>query len=199
MFCFLSDLYTAMSANYVVFIEQPIKMNVWKILTAKLTGKSIGDAIYWEPKLETIFHLIDKQTGQVSRQISRKGQCDWRKRAEILFPCLTYKDSLRWANRMVFLLSIPVGQFGKVPHQSHGHLPPDQCLWAGRLSHAGSVCVRWRPGHQHLQPSEHAQVRGGFGSGIKLPLLSSFVICIQVQCTIISDSRIPSNLFSALS
>ncbi|XP_062392291.1 carotenoid-cleaving dioxygenase, mitochondrial [Sardina pilchardus] len=56
----------AMSENYVVFIEQPIKMNVWKILTAKLTGKGISDAIYWDPSLETILHLISKQTGQVS-------------------------------------------------------------------------------------------------------------------------------------
>ncbi|KAL2094961.1 hypothetical protein ACEWY4_009680 [Coilia grayii] len=56
----------AMSQNYVVFIEQPIKMNVWKIVTSKLTGKGISDAIYWDPTQDTIFHLIHKQTGKVS-------------------------------------------------------------------------------------------------------------------------------------
>ena len=57
-----------MSANYVVFIEQPIKMNLWKIITCKMTGKGISDAVYWDPKQETVIHLIHKKTGQVSRQ-----------------------------------------------------------------------------------------------------------------------------------
>ncbi|KAJ0063604.1 hypothetical protein NL108_004434 [Boleophthalmus pectinirostris] len=56
----------AMSENYVVFIEQPIKMDLMKIVTGKLTGSSISDSIYWDPNLKTIFHLINKQTGKVS-------------------------------------------------------------------------------------------------------------------------------------
>lgn len=56
----------AMSENYVVFIEQPIKMDLVKIVSGKLTGNSISDSIYWDPKLNTIFHLIHKQTGKVS-------------------------------------------------------------------------------------------------------------------------------------
>uniref|UniRef100_A0A3B4A5V8 Uncharacterized protein n=1 Tax=Periophthalmus magnuspinnatus TaxID=409849 RepID=A0A3B4A5V8_9GOBI len=55
----------AMSENYVVFIEQPIKMDLMKIVTGKLTGNSISDSIYWDPKLNTIFHVINKQTGKV--------------------------------------------------------------------------------------------------------------------------------------
>lgn len=54
-----------MSENYVVFIEQPIKMNLLKIVTGKLRGKTIADGIYWDPKLNTIFHLIHKKTGKV--------------------------------------------------------------------------------------------------------------------------------------
>ena len=54
-----------MSKNYVVFIEQPIKINLLKVVTGKLTGKGISDSVYWEPKLDTIFHLIDKKTGKV--------------------------------------------------------------------------------------------------------------------------------------
>ncbi|KAL0993793.1 hypothetical protein UPYG_G00114000 [Umbra pygmaea] len=56
----------AMSENYVVFIEQPIKMDLLKIVTAKLRGKAISQGVYWDPKLDTIFHLVDKHTGMAS-------------------------------------------------------------------------------------------------------------------------------------
>ncbi|XP_066514617.1 carotenoid-cleaving dioxygenase, mitochondrial [Hoplias malabaricus] len=56
----------AMSENYVVFIEQPIKMDLFKIVTSKLRGKNISDGIYWDPQQETVFHLINKHTGKVS-------------------------------------------------------------------------------------------------------------------------------------
>uniref|UniRef100_A0A7N6B6D6 Carotenoid-cleaving dioxygenase, mitochondrial n=1 Tax=Anabas testudineus TaxID=64144 RepID=A0A7N6B6D6_ANATE len=56
----------AMSENYVVFIEQPIKMNLPKIVTCKLRGKALGEGIYWDPKQDTVFHLADKRTGEVS-------------------------------------------------------------------------------------------------------------------------------------
>ncbi|XP_071762126.1 carotenoid-cleaving dioxygenase, mitochondrial-like [Centroberyx gerrardi] len=56
----------AMSENYVVFIEQPIKMDLLKIVTGKLRRKGISEGVYWDPKLDTIFHLIHKQTGKVS-------------------------------------------------------------------------------------------------------------------------------------
>lgn len=55
-----------MSENYVVFIEQPIKMNLPKIVTCKLRGKALGEGgIYWDPKQDTVFHLADKRTGEV--------------------------------------------------------------------------------------------------------------------------------------
>ncbi|XP_051934902.1 beta-carotene oxygenase 2b [Hippocampus zosterae] len=56
----------AMSENYVVFIEQPLKMDLLKIVTSKLTGKSISDSFFWDPKLKTIFHLVPKKNGKVS-------------------------------------------------------------------------------------------------------------------------------------
>ncbi|GAA6232967.1 beta,beta-carotene 9',10'-oxygenase-like isoform X2 [Lates japonicus] len=56
----------AMSENYVVFIEQPIKMDLLKIVTCKLRGKALNEGIYWDPKQETVFHLVDKRTGEVS-------------------------------------------------------------------------------------------------------------------------------------
>lgn len=56
-----------MSENYVVFIEQPIKMDLLKIVTCKLRGKALGEVIYWDPKQDTVFHLADKRTGEVRR------------------------------------------------------------------------------------------------------------------------------------
>lgn len=55
-----------MTENYIVFIEQPIKMDLFKIVTGKLRGKSISDSFEWVPKLNTVFHLITKKTGLVS-------------------------------------------------------------------------------------------------------------------------------------
>ncbi|XP_049897033.1 carotenoid-cleaving dioxygenase, mitochondrial isoform X2 [Epinephelus moara] len=56
----------AMSENYIVFIEQPIKMDLLKIVTCNLRGKALNEGIYWDPKLETVFHVINKHTGEVS-------------------------------------------------------------------------------------------------------------------------------------
>ncbi|XP_076867979.1 carotenoid-cleaving dioxygenase, mitochondrial isoform X3 [Brachyhypopomus gauderio] len=56
----------AMSKNYVVFIEQSVKMDLFKIMTCKMRGKNISDGIYWDPNQETLFHLVDKHTGKVS-------------------------------------------------------------------------------------------------------------------------------------
>uniref|UniRef100_A0A8D3D3P0 Carotenoid-cleaving dioxygenase, mitochondrial n=1 Tax=Scophthalmus maximus TaxID=52904 RepID=A0A8D3D3P0_SCOMX len=56
----------AMSENFVVFIEQPIKMDLLKIVTCKMRGKALSQGIYWDPSQETVFHLVDKHTGNVS-------------------------------------------------------------------------------------------------------------------------------------
>ncbi|MEQ2268699.1 hypothetical protein XENORESO_011508, partial [Xenotaenia resolanae] len=55
----------AMSENYVIFIEQPIKMDLLKIVTCKIRGKALNKGIYWDPNQETVFHLVDKHTGEV--------------------------------------------------------------------------------------------------------------------------------------
>lgn len=57
--------FPAMSENYVVFIEQPIKMDLMKIMTSRMKGKGIDDCIYWDPKQDTVFHVVNKHTGQV--------------------------------------------------------------------------------------------------------------------------------------
>ncbi|XP_042330816.1 beta,beta-carotene 9',10'-oxygenase isoform X2 [Sceloporus undulatus] len=54
-----------MSKNYIIFIEQPLKMNLWKFAAAKAFGKSFLDGISWEPQHNTRFHIVNKLTGQV--------------------------------------------------------------------------------------------------------------------------------------
>ncbi|XP_053545806.1 carotenoid-cleaving dioxygenase, mitochondrial-like isoform X3 [Bombina bombina] len=54
-----------MTENYIVFIEQPIKMNLLKIITGKISGSAISDCITWEPTYDTVFHVINKQTGEL--------------------------------------------------------------------------------------------------------------------------------------
>ncbi|NXY86536.1 BCDO2 oxygenase, partial [Alcedo cyanopectus] len=54
-----------MSENYIIFIEQPIKLNLLQIITSKLRGKTIADGIRWEPQYNTFFHVVNKHTGEV--------------------------------------------------------------------------------------------------------------------------------------
>ncbi|XP_038634402.1 beta,beta-carotene 9',10'-oxygenase-like isoform X3 [Scyliorhinus canicula] len=54
-----------MSKNYIIFVEQPLKINVLKILTSKFRGKSLNNAINWEPELNTIIHVVNKHTGEI--------------------------------------------------------------------------------------------------------------------------------------
>uniref|UniRef100_A0A2K5QKP3 Carotenoid-cleaving dioxygenase, mitochondrial n=1 Tax=Cebus imitator TaxID=2715852 RepID=A0A2K5QKP3_CEBIM len=54
-----------MTRNYIIFIEQPLKMNLWEIATSKIRGKAFSDGISWEPQCNTQFHVVDKHTGQL--------------------------------------------------------------------------------------------------------------------------------------
>lgn len=54
-----------MTENYIIFIEQPLKLNLLKIITSKLCGKAIYDGISWEPQHSTYFHVVNKHSGEV--------------------------------------------------------------------------------------------------------------------------------------
>ncbi|XP_078055156.1 carotenoid-cleaving dioxygenase, mitochondrial-like isoform X2 [Mustelus asterias] len=54
-----------MSENYIIFVEQPLKINVLKILTSSLSGKSVSCAMDWMPELNTIIHVANKHTGEM--------------------------------------------------------------------------------------------------------------------------------------
>lgn len=59
----------AMSENYVVFIEQPIKLDLLKFMLYKIQGKSFHRIMSWQPDYGTVFHLVNRHTGQVGRPL----------------------------------------------------------------------------------------------------------------------------------
>lgn len=54
-----------MSENYIVFIEQPIKLDMLRFMLYRIQGKSVHRLMTWEPQCETIFHLVNRHTGKV--------------------------------------------------------------------------------------------------------------------------------------
>ncbi|XP_063799275.1 carotenoid-cleaving dioxygenase, mitochondrial-like [Pseudophryne corroboree] len=53
-----------MSENYVVFVEQPLRLNIMKILLSQIQGKSFSGIMSWEPELDTVFHVVNKHSGE---------------------------------------------------------------------------------------------------------------------------------------
>ncbi|XP_072281949.1 carotenoid-cleaving dioxygenase, mitochondrial-like isoform X4 [Pyxicephalus adspersus] len=54
-----------MTENYIVFIEQSIKMSLLGIITGKIRGIPISDCLSWDPNCDTIFHVANKHTGKL--------------------------------------------------------------------------------------------------------------------------------------
>lgn len=63
----------AMSENYVVFIEQPIKLDLLKFMLYKIQGKSFHRIMCWEPQYGTVFHVVNRHTGEVGRPVQPNG------------------------------------------------------------------------------------------------------------------------------
>lgn len=63
--------FAVMSENYIVFIEQPIKLDLLKFMLYRVAGKSFHNVMSWNPDLETIFHVADRRTGQVQQSLSQ--------------------------------------------------------------------------------------------------------------------------------
>ena len=54
-----------MTENYIVFAEQPLVVNGFKLATCTPKGKPLTDCLEWNDKQPTRFHLIHKSTGNV--------------------------------------------------------------------------------------------------------------------------------------
>ncbi|KAI4900050.1 hypothetical protein NFI96_028263, partial [Prochilodus magdalenae] len=116
----------AMSENYVVFIEQPVKLDVLKFMLYRIQGKSLDNVMSWEPQLGTVFHVVDRRTGQAC-------QCFYTSALQSLFDLSRsssqatkrgYTDSLSktryYASAMFTLHQINA-------YEDSGHLILDMC------------------------------------------------------------------------
>ncbi|XP_028851224.1 beta-carotene 15, 15-dioxygenase 2, like isoform X2 [Denticeps clupeoides] len=56
----------AMSENHVVFIEQPIKLDILRFMVNRIMGKSFQKIMSWQPGLDVTFHVVNRHTGQKS-------------------------------------------------------------------------------------------------------------------------------------
>ncbi|XP_078599929.1 carotenoid-cleaving dioxygenase, mitochondrial-like [Branchiostoma floridae x Branchiostoma japonicum] len=55
-----------LTEKYIVFVEQPMYINVWKLMFAKFTsGKSVSAAMEFDGNTQARFHIIEKETGKV--------------------------------------------------------------------------------------------------------------------------------------
>lgn len=57
-----------MSENYIVFVEQPIKLDLFKFMFYRIQGKSFHKVMTWEPQYDTVFHLVNRHTGKVGQK-----------------------------------------------------------------------------------------------------------------------------------
>uniref|UniRef100_A0A1B6IFB6 Uncharacterized protein n=1 Tax=Homalodisca liturata TaxID=320908 RepID=A0A1B6IFB6_9HEMI len=64
----------AASDNYIVFIEQPLILNMLKLISATVKGRCLYECMEWQPHLLNTFYIIDKRTGKVlpTKYISTK-------------------------------------------------------------------------------------------------------------------------------
>ncbi|XP_060569813.1 carotenoid-cleaving dioxygenase, mitochondrial-like [Ruditapes philippinarum] len=53
-----------MTENYNVYVEQPLFLNLLKIMTAKIRGSPMSNSLDWYPDLKTRFRIFDKKTGE---------------------------------------------------------------------------------------------------------------------------------------
>ncbi|XP_066275246.1 carotenoid-cleaving dioxygenase, mitochondrial-like [Branchiostoma lanceolatum] len=55
-----------LTENYVVFVEQPMYINVWKLMLSKFTsGKGVSAAMEFDKNTPTRFHVLEKESGKV--------------------------------------------------------------------------------------------------------------------------------------
>ncbi|CAN9498320.1 unnamed protein product [Ophioblennius macclurei] len=54
-----------MTENYIVFVEQPFKLDIVKLATAYFRGVNWGSCLKYDENDTTLFHIINRKTGKV--------------------------------------------------------------------------------------------------------------------------------------
>ncbi|KAJ7986098.1 hypothetical protein DPEC_G00347280 [Dallia pectoralis] len=88
-----------MSENYIIFVEQPFKLDIVKLATANFRGITWGSCLKYEKEDITLIHLVDKRTGKA---VSTKFYTDalvvfhhvnaYEDDNHVVFDMITYKD-----------------------------------------------------------------------------------------------------------
>ncbi|XP_070552531.1 carotenoid-cleaving dioxygenase, mitochondrial-like [Ptychodera flava] len=54
-----------MTDNYFIFVEQPLIVKEWQVLSKRFFQKTYADCVEWNPSMKTLFHVIRRDTGQI--------------------------------------------------------------------------------------------------------------------------------------
>ncbi|XP_034164301.1 beta,beta-carotene 15,15'-dioxygenase isoform X1 [Pangasianodon hypophthalmus] len=89
-----------MTDNYIIFVEQPLKLDIIRLATAYFRGVSWGKCLSFDKDDVTLFHIIDRKTGLV---LNTKFYGDafvvfhhinaYEEDGHVVFDLITYKDS----------------------------------------------------------------------------------------------------------
>uniref|UniRef100_A0A3Q4BE69 Uncharacterized protein n=1 Tax=Mola mola TaxID=94237 RepID=A0A3Q4BE69_MOLML len=89
-----------MTENYIVFVEQPFKLDIVKLATAYFRGANWGNCLKFCKDDITLFHIIDRKTGKA---VSTRYYGDalvvfhhinaYEEDGHVVFDVITYKDS----------------------------------------------------------------------------------------------------------
>uniref|UniRef100_A0A8C5DHU1 Beta,beta-carotene 15,15'-dioxygenase-like n=1 Tax=Gouania willdenowi TaxID=441366 RepID=A0A8C5DHU1_GOUWI len=75
-----------MTENYIVFVEQPFKLDIAKLATAYFRGVNWGSCLKYDKNDITLFHVINRKTGKA---LSTRYYDD----GHLVFDLISYKDS----------------------------------------------------------------------------------------------------------
>ncbi|XP_018410905.1 PREDICTED: beta,beta-carotene 15,15'-dioxygenase [Nanorana parkeri] len=89
-----------MTENYIIFIEQPLKLDILKLATAYFRGVNWGSCIIFNKDEKTWFHIIDKRT---KKPVAEKFYADalvvyhhinaYEEDGHVVFDIIAYKDN----------------------------------------------------------------------------------------------------------
>lgn len=54
----------ALTENFIIVVEGPLKIDIWRVLSHRFFGSSPEDWLYWDKKQQTHFYVIDRKNGE---------------------------------------------------------------------------------------------------------------------------------------
>lgn len=89
-----------LTENYIVFVEQPFKLDILRLATAYFRGVNWGSCLKYDKNDTTLFHVINRKTGKA---VSTRYYADamvtfhhinaYEDEGHVVFDLITYKDS----------------------------------------------------------------------------------------------------------